>query len=71
MIDILRRKFLHMATVMRLAIGAVVTPALAASDFVVTLPGTGSPDPRAGRMGPSTLVAVTCNEERAFWGARP
>jgi ribonuclease Z len=42
-------------------------PAWAASDFVVTLLGTASPAPRAGRMGPSTLVVV--NGQRLLFDA--
>src|SRR5262249_30616077 len=52
-----------------LAVGTVVftVPALAAGDFVVTLLGTASPAPRAGRMGPSTLVVV--NGQRLLFDA--
>jgi len=52
-----------------LVVGTVVfnAAAWAASDFVVTLLGTASPAPRAGRMGPSTLVVV--NGQRLLFDA--
>jgi ribonuclease Z len=60
---------LHFTSAMLLAIGTVAfaTPARSAGDFVVTLLGTASPAPRAGRMGPSTMVIV--NGQRLLFDA--
>src|SRR5262249_20116572 len=60
---------LRFLTAWLLSVGTVVfnAPAWAASDFVVTLLGTASPAPRAGRMGPSTLVVV--NGQRLLFDA--
>ena len=60
---------LRLLTAWLLAVGTVVfnAPAWAASEFVLTLLGTASPAPRAGRMGPSTLVVV--NGQRLLFDA--
>lgn len=59
----------RLLTAWLLAVGTVVfnAPAWAASDFVVTLLGTASSAPRAGRMGPSTLVVA--NGQRLLFDA--
>jgi len=65
------RIIFHVAATLLLVAGAgpvmSVGPAWGASDFVVTLLGTASPNPRAGRMGPSTLVVV--NGQRLLFDA--
>ena len=60
-------KRLLMASLLAVCTVVLNAPAWAASDFVVTLLGTASPAPRAGRMGPSTLVVV--NGQRLLFDA--